>query len=408
METTLNQEQTSTSARLQIGLAFFAFIMIGASDGAFGVLLPSVQLHYRIDKSVVGLFFLMGSFGYLTGAFNSGWLVQRLGYRRFLMMGAGAFGIATFLINLTPPFLLVLPCLTLIGFGISVLDAGLNAYIAGLSSSTVLLNYLHAFYGLGALFGPILASGVLAVGWPWNSTYLFLLGFSLILLTGLAILYTNSGQLRQTRQEKVEAGGNILLSTLKLRVVWIAALFLLFYVGGEVSVGNWSYSFLTQERQQLPLQAGWVVSGYWLGLTLGRLTLARLAAFWKVDDWHLIRYCLVGVIAGVGLVWFSPVPALLDFGLLLTGYSLGPIFPTTIALLPKLVTGRVLQSAIGFVAGLGSTGAAFFPWVAGNLAQWFGLWTLLPYVAALALLMLLCWLALQTYYNKNHALVEAA
>jgi fucose permease len=28
-------------------------------------------------------------------------------------------------------------------------------------------------------------------------------------------------------------------------VVWLAALFLLFYVGAEVSLGSWSFSFLT-------------------------------------------------------------------------------------------------------------------------------------------------------------------
>jgi hypothetical protein len=28
-------------AELQVGLAFFAFVLIGANDGAFGVLLPS-------------------------------------------------------------------------------------------------------------------------------------------------------------------------------------------------------------------------------------------------------------------------------------------------------------------------------------------------------------------------------
>ncbi|HEV2661217.1 MAG TPA: hypothetical protein VGU68_11485, partial [Ktedonobacteraceae bacterium] len=73
----------------------------------------------------------------------------------------------------------------------------------------------------------------------------------------------------------------------------------------------------------------------------------------------------------------------------------GPIFPTTIALMSKLVSARILPSAIGFLASLGSMGAALFPWLAGNLAQRIGLWSLLPFVMALTVCMLGLWLALQ-------------
>ena len=47
-------------------------------------------------------------------------------------------------------------------------------------------------------------------------------------------------------------------------------MFLCLYVGIEVTVGNWGFSLLTQQRGAGTLLAGLVVSGYWLGLTLGR------------------------------------------------------------------------------------------------------------------------------------------
>ncbi len=166
-----------------------------------------------------------------------------------------------------------------------------------------------------------------------------------------------------------------------MRVVWLGAIFLLFYVGTEVSLGSWSYSFLTEERGGAPLLMGWAVSGYWLGLTLGRLTLARVAL--NLGEKRLIQLCIAGVIAGVLLIWLVPLNGVSAIGLCLTGYCLGPIFPTTIALMSKLVSARILPSAIGFLASLGSMGAAFFPWMAGNLAQFIGLWALLPYVMLL-------------------------
>jgi hypothetical protein len=43
---------------------------------------------------------------------------------------------------------------------------------------------------------------------------------------------------------------------------------------------------------------------------------------------------------------------------------------------------------------LGSMGAALFPWIVGNLAQAFGLWTLLPFVIGLSVILFALWFAL--------------
>ena len=92
---------------------------------------------------------------------------------------------------------------------------------------------------------------------------------------------------------------------------------------------------------------------------------------------------------------FVPVQAVSAFGLVLTGFSLGPIYPTTIALMSNLVSARILPSVIGFLASPGSMGAALFPWLAGDLAQHIGMWSLLPYVIVLTIIMLLLPVGLQ-------------
>jgi len=57
---------------------------------------------------------------------------------------------------------------------------------------------------------------------------------------------------------------------------------------------------------------------------------------------------------------------------------------------------RLVPSAIGFLASFGSMGAALLPWLAGNLAQQYGMWILLPYVIALTAIMLVLWVIMQT------------
>ncbi len=397
MTTTDLEKQKQTARppflRAQLALCFFAFILVGANDGAFGVLIPSMRSHYGVSNAIIGLPFLFAAMGYLIAAFNSGLLVAKLGNRLFLLLGVGAFLIASTMISLMPPFPILLILLFPLGFGGAILDAGLNAYIAGLPRNTALLNYLHAFYGTGALLGPIIASGLLAIGFGWNSVYVVWIGICIVLGVGVVFAFKGHTKAEHEATEKAETKQNVLFTALAMRIVWLGALFLLFYVGTEVSLGSWSYSFLTEERHGAPLLMGWAVSGYWLGLTLGRLTLARVAL--NLGEKRMIQVCIFGVIAGVLLIWLVPLNGLSAFGLCLTGYCLGPIFPTTIALMSRLVPARILPSAIGFLASLGSMGAALFPWIAGNLAQFIGLWVLLPYVILLTLIMLCLWMLLQ-------------
>ncbi len=379
--------------RRRIAVSFAAFVLIGATDGATGIVLPRLQTDYGVGKGVVSLIFLAITSGYFVAAFGSGLLVALFGQRRFLMLGAAAFAVGAVAISLRPPFALLLATMLVLGFGFAILDAGLNTYSTGLPENTTLLNTLHAFYGIGGFLGPIIATGVLAAGLPWNRVYALWGASSLMLLVGFSLLFAASPT--DVRCPAMQTTGRGLLTdTLRLRVVWLAAIFLLFYVGAEVSLGSWSYSFLTEVRHHGSLISGWSVSGYWLGITLGRLTLARLAARHTIADASLIRACLIGAAIGVLVIWLAPLPAVAAFGLWLTGYSLGPIYPTVIALAPGLVPARLVPSAVGFLASLGSMGAALFPWLAGNLAQAAGLWSLMPYMLGLTIIMSSVWLGM--------------
>lgn len=377
-----------------MALAFGAFILIGAIDGALGVLLPGLRAHYSIDKATVGFLFGSGTLGYLVSAFSSGLLVERLGLRAFMALGPAMVVLGAGTIAFTPPFVLLMGGFLLSGFGVGLIDAGLNAYIAGLPRSTALLNYLHAFYGVGALLGPLLATGVVVYALGWNNLYYLWFGASLLLMVSLWLSFRGQETLAQSEERTTgeKAHGNVLAAALRLPVVWVAALFLLIYVGIEVSLGSWMFSFMTEERHETEELSGLAVSGYWLGLTVGRVVLGKVSE--KMANRLLIELCLAGVVAGVLLVWLVPVGVAMAAGLWLIGFSLGPIFPTTIAMMSDLVPGRILPSAIGFLASFGSMGAALLPAAVGALAEPFGLWVLMPYVIGLTALLLGLWVML--------------
>jgi fucose permease len=392
-----SQNTVVSTARLNVALAFFAFIMIGANDGTLGVLLPSLGTYYHVDTVTISLIFLASTCGYFIASFNNGFLVEKLGNRRFLLLATTIFFCSVGILSLMPPFIIALGAALLLGMGIAMLDAGLNSYIASLPHNTRLLNYLHAFYGAGAWLGPVAASSILALQWGWNHVYWLWGGMSIFLLIGIVTLFQkqNISPEEASVENISQPKNNIFVTTLKLRIVWLAAIFLLFYVGTEVSLGSWSYSFLTVSRHGPPLFSGWIVSGYWLGLTLGRLAMGRLSQW--MSDKRLIQVCLLGVIVGILLIWIAPSPIVSAIGIWIAGFSLGPIFPTTIALTSTLVSSRVLPGAVGFMASLGSMGGALFPWIAGTLAQHLGWWSLLPYIIILSCGMFCIWLLLQQH-----------
>ncbi len=355
-----------------------------------GVLLPGIQTYYGVNKGTVGFLFLAATTGYLFAAFSSGILVEKFGQRRFLMLGPAAIILGGTALTFLPPFNLALLAFLSLGLGVAVIDAGLNSFFANFPKNASRLNYLHAFYGVGALLGPIVATFILGSGFGWNTIYTLWFGLSLALLINFFFVYNSKDQASRPVKEASSGRGD-LFPALKLKATWLGALFLFFYVGVEVSLGNWSYSYLIQERQVAPGLASWTISAYWGGLTLGRFVLAALSE--KLGPNRLIEMCLGLMVTGTLITWLFPSDLLALLGLSLTGFSLGPIFPTTIALLSRLVPNKLVASAIGFVASLASMGAALFPWLAGNLAQAVGLWIILPYAIGLSVVMLFLWIA---------------
>jgi fucose permease len=376
--------------RWQMGLIFLGILLLGTNDGAIGILIPSLRAQYHLDTGSVGAVFLFSSIGSLLTALCNGLLVERLGQRAALLLGTAAFFCSVALVSLAPPFAVVLALLLLQGCGGAIIDVGCNASLVQAPRGTTLLNYLHATHGIGALLGPLLASTMVTSGLGWNRVYVAWAAMSLVVLVGLAATF--KGAPRSREPDGRTRNGTSVAVALKTRIIWISALFFLVFVGLEFSLGSWSYSFLINERQGSPLLMGWIVSGYWLGVTAGRLALARSAQ--RVGEKRLIQLCLGGAVLGLLLLWLVPLGAGAALGLGLTGFCLGPISATTMARLSKRITSRLLPTALGFLFGAASLGNALCSWFAGNLAHLLGLGSLLPYELALAAMLLCCSAAL--------------
>ncbi|WP_432868526.1 MFS transporter [Microbispora rosea] len=373
-----------------VALSYVTFILVGLSSGVGGVLLPAQIDDYGLDKATIGTQFFAFSAGFMLSGSTAGPLIHRLGIRASLILGGGTFALAGLFTAVRPPFLAFLVAQIVAGYGTGIFESVLNAYLTDLPKATTLLNRLHAFFGVGALLGPLLATWILTF-LPWTAVWLILALVCLPLLIGFYLtLPAREAPPPATAEEQAERPG-LLATASRQPAVLLGAVFLAVYVGLEISVGNWGFSFLVDEHGQSDLLAGYTVSGYWLGLTLGRFLISPIATRLGMTATGMTFLCLAGVTLSTMLAWLVPGSAMASVSFVLLGFWLGPIFPTTMAVAPRLTVARLVPTAIGLINGVSVVGGAVFPWLTGAIAQGVGAWTLPPFAVSLALLQLVIW-----------------
>ncbi|WP_407345276.1 MFS transporter [Pengzhenrongella phosphoraccumulans] len=374
---------------LPVVLSYAAFILVGLSAGVGGVLLPAQIRDYDIDMATIGLTFFTFSAGFFLAGASTGALIGRLGTRLALLLGCAGYLVAALITAARPSFVVLVVVQVLAGYGMGVLESVLNVYLSGLPSATVLLNRLHAFFGVGALLGPLLAAWMLR-SVPWTAVYLVLAALTAALLVGFAVALPGRHESAPRPAVRSSPRDGLLAQALRRPAVMLAAAFLSVYVGLEVSLGNWAYTYLVEDQGRLALAAGYAVSAYWLGLTAGRFVISPLAGRLGVTPRRMMLGCLVGVVGATALTWAVPGP-LVGAGFALVGFFLGPLFPTAMALVPDLAPPALVPTAIGALNAVSVVGGAALPWLAGAIGQGVGIWTLLPYVLVLGLLQLVLW-----------------
>lgn len=379
-------------------LAYAGFVLAGLSAGSSGVLLPAQIDDYGVDKAVVGLTFFTFAAGFFLAGAAAGPLLHRFGTRATLVLGGSAAVLCWLYLATRPPFVAFVLVQVVAGFGAGVLETVLNVYLAGLPNGTTMLNRLHAFFGVGALLGPVLAAWMLGFT-EWPMVWLMLAVIAIPVVLGYQLTYPK--QEPPAEDAKPERG--LLASTVRVPAVLFAGVFLTVYVGLEIGVGNWAYSLLTEEHGQGPFLAGWSVSAYWLGLTLGRFVISPVAGRAGLTAAGTSFVCLFGVTGAALVGWLVPSGAVVTGALVVMGCFLGPLFPTAIAVVPALTEPRLAATAIGVINGLSVVGGALFPWLAGALAQGIGVWTLLPFATALALVQLVLWRQVTTRMTGSPA-----
>jgi fucose permease len=366
-----------------IGIYFYAFIAIGIAEAGLGVMLPSVMVAYSLTPATVTLLFISQISGYVGAALTSSLVSSWIGLGRMLLTAASLLTLALLAYALSPTWAFMVTAGTLLGLGIGLIDAGVNTSMVQDPRSAHLIGALHGFYGIGALSGPAIATTLLALGLTFRHIYATLAGLVSLLIIGVlgALICRYPPLRKRTSAGQLPAWSN-LKKALRTRRVVLFGVFLLVYVGIEASFSNWAYAVQVMARSTPSLIAGYSVSAYWIGLTVGRFLLGYLLHV--LGAMKTITLCLILLLIGLVGWWLLHNPLI---SLPLIGLALGPFFPAIIWLIPKQLPGPLVPAAVSFATSAASVGAVLIPTGMGWIANWAGLGVIPVLMLPLALTM---------------------
>ena len=184
--------------------------MFNAMDRqVFPALLSAISPHYGLTLPQAGL--VSAIFTVTVAIFGalSGWFMTRFGRKAVLVGGLVAYSIFTLITRLAGGFLSLAAFRTLTGAGEALQIGAIYACLGGYFGSrrVTFMGIIQAFFGLGALLGPVLGTRLFAWSGSWQlSFYVFgLVGISVAAAIALAVPRTFSDAREEPLSEKSSA-----------------------------------------------------------------------------------------------------------------------------------------------------------------------------------------------------------
>ena len=336
-------------ATILLILIYIAFISLGLPDAILGAGWPVMQPELKVPVSFAGLLQIMGSCGTILSSILSARILRRFKTGKTTAVSVALTATGLFGYAFSPSFWWLLLATIPLGIGAGAVDAGLNSYVASHYESRH-MSWLHSFWGLGALSGPLVLATLLSGGLPWRSTYLSIAIFQSILVVILSVsipLWRAVEKKREsTHRHTIGAQHHQpLLQVLRTRGVPYALLTFIAYTGVESTMGLWGGSYLFRVIGLDAADAAFSVSLFYGSITLGRF-LTGFATY-RVSNNNLIRVGIVVILLGI-LLFLLPLPLMYTMiGFVLVGLGCAPIFPCMQHAAPERFGSVLFQDVIG-------------------------------------------------------------
>lgn len=366
---------------LLLAVIYLIFVSLGLPDSLLGSGWPKMQVEFGVPSSYAGYVFMMISAMTIISALLSPKLIQRLHVKWIVTVSImlTVFGLLGF--SFCTQYWILLVCAIPYGLGAGAIDAAMNHYVANNYSGAV-MNFLHCFYGVGAIISPYLMALAIKVA-HWNEGY----RWTAFLQIGILLVVISSWSLWQQSdskadESKIDSAG--IKETIKQPGVMATLLAFFAYSAGEATCFLWVPSYFAGTRtgisSELVASFGSLIFG---GLMLGRLIAGFIAN--RLGDRRMIRSGTMVELIGI-LLTALPIKGYLvaAIGFLIIGIGMGPIYPSIQHTAPINFGKRYSAAVIGLQMAFAYTGSTFMPTVFGILQQKLGIWIMPLYLLVFA------------------------
>jgi len=377
-------------ATLLLVLIYTAFISLGLPDALLGAAWPVMQPEFGVPYGFAGLLSMSITGGTILSAIFATRVLKKFGTGKVTAFSVGLTAIALLGFSFTPSYWWLFLAAIPLGLGAGAVDAGLNAFVAEHYESRH-MSWLHSFWGVGALSGPLVISGLLERGATWRNAYLAIGLFQvvLVLLLIAAVPLWGKVKTRVHGEDAPEEHPHLpLFFPLKVQGVKQALVTMFCYCAIESTMGLWGGSFLFKTKAMDAAAAATWVSLFFAAITAGRFLTGFATS--RVSNKDLIRWGGGLILAGVALMLVPlPLPFTLA-GFLLVGFGCAPVFPCMIHETPVRFGKKQAQAIIGFQMAAAYIGATFMPPLFGFIGQSTTLALLPVFLVGYSVVLLLC------------------
>ena len=155
-----------------LSVIFLSFIGLGLPDTILGSIWPVIQKDINAPVYSAGIITLIVQAGTVISSLFSSKLVYKYSTQMItffsILLTSTALIIFAFSYNVLFLFAAAVP----LGLGAGSVDAALNGYVANNFKSNI-MNFLHAFWGIGAFLGPFTMSFFIKSDYGWRAGYIF-------------------------------------------------------------------------------------------------------------------------------------------------------------------------------------------------------------------------------------------
>jgi FHS family glucose/mannose:H+ symporter-like MFS transporter len=355
-----NENRPAGAGRLQES-AFAGIFVFGIVMAVLGAILPSLFDRIKIDKAEAGGLFLFMNFAMLVTSIFFGPVVDRFGFKLFLIVSSLLVVFSFGLLAFSSGYLMVIIAAVILGLGGGGLNGGTNALTSDLNPGKQgsALNLLGIFFGFGALTIPFLIGTLL----EWAGLVRILILAAILGLIPFVMFATQrfprpkQPQGFPLRDAKRIAGDPLL---------WLCAFILFFQSGNEFTLGGWISTYLQEGFGLKSTAASLALAGYWALIMAGRLVASRIVH--RTGHNPLVLGSAALSLAAAVLLVIAPAGGPAVAGVLLIGLGFAAIYPTTLATAGARFA-SVSGTAFSVIFTVALCGGMLSPWLAGAIAK---------------------------------------